>query len=108
MKLEKTTDDCQVSCRTGDGEGIVLSISGSLALSSLLSVKTRFQALMSENRPSRVTVDLAGLTYLDSAGVLALLELEQDAASSSIPVSFINMSDEASNFLGIIDRSSVF
>ena len=108
MKLEKTTDDCQVSCRAGDGEGIVLSISGSLALSSLLSVKTRFQALMSENRPSRVTVDLAGLTYLDSAGVLALLELEQDAASSSIPVFFINMSDEASNFLGIIDRSSVF
>lgn len=108
MNLKKTIDDCQVSSRAGDGEAMVLSISGSLSLSNLLSAKNSFRSLMSEHSPTGVTVDLAGLTYLDSAGVLALLELEQDAISSAIPVSFINMSDEARNFLDIVDRSSVF
>lgn len=108
MKVYKSIDDCHITCKVGVENDILLSISGSLSLSNLLSVKTRLQTIMSENKPARLTVDLAGLTYLDSAGFIALLELEKVAVSRSIPFSFINMSDEAGNILGIIDRSAVF
>ncbi|MEA5113790.1 MAG: MlaE family lipid ABC transporter permease subunit [Geobacteraceae bacterium] len=108
MILNKSIDDCQVSCTDNEGKDILLSISGSLSLPNLLSVKSRFQTIMSEKNPSRLTIDLARLIYVDSAGVLALLQLEQDAAKRSIPVSFANMSAEARNILDIIDRSTVF
>jgi len=107
MNLENSIDDCQVSCTDKGEEGIVLSISGSLSLPNLLSVKSRFQTIMSEKNPGRITIDLAGIIYVDSAGVLSLLELEQSAAQKSVPVDFANVSVETRNIMELIDRSTV-
>lgn len=107
MKLENPIDDCQVSCAEKDGNDLLLSISGSLSLPNLLSVKSRFQSIMSERNPGKITLDLADITYVDSAGVLSLLQLELNAARKSIPVYFVNVSAEARNIMDLIDRSTV-
>lgn len=108
MKNDKSNDDCQVSFADNEENGILLSITGSLSLQNLLSVKSRLRDLMPEKSPSGITVDLSGLSYIDCAGALALLELEQDASAKSIKVSFVNASSETKNILDIIDRTAVF
>ncbi len=108
MKLKNSVDDCRVTCTSSEDNGLLLSVTGCLSLSNLLSVKSVFQTLLHEKAPTRLTVDLAGLTYIDSAGALSLLELEQNVASRSGSVSFRNVSTEAKNILDIIDRSAVF
>ena len=108
MKHNKSNDDCQVTFTDNEEKGILLSIAGSLSLQNLLSVKSRLRDLVPEKSPSGITVDLSGLSYIDCAGALALLELEQDASTRSINVSFINASSETRNILDIIDRTAVF
>ena len=108
MKHNKSNDDCQVTFTDNEEKGIPLSIAGSLSLQNLLSVKSRLRDLVPEKSPSGITVDLSGLSYIDCAGALALLELEQDASTRSINVSFINASSETRNILDIIDRTAVF
>lgn len=63
--------------------------------------------LMEEMAPSGLTVDLAGLEYLDSAGALVLLELENSARSASIPFRFVNFSEETQGIMTLLDREAI-
>jgi phospholipid/cholesterol/gamma-HCH transport system permease protein len=52
-------------------------------------------------------VDLAGLEYLDSAGALALIQLESESQARSIPCRFVGMTDKARRIMDLIDRQAL-
>jgi len=80
-----------------------LAVSGRLALDNLQAFSSEVQARLREMRPAALTVDLGGLKYLDSAGALALLELEQEARDRSASFGMVNLSAKARGILGLID-----
>jgi phospholipid/cholesterol/gamma-HCH transport system permease protein len=89
---------------SGDrGKHVTLTVSGRVALDNLHAFTTEVQARLREMIPASLTVDLAGVDYLDSAGALALMELERDARSRSITFAFTNLSDKARGIMGLID-----
>jgi phospholipid/cholesterol/gamma-HCH transport system permease protein len=57
--------------------------------------------------PGALTVDLSQVEYLDSAGALALLSLEQEASRRAIPFAFTNVTDEAKRVIALVDRQAL-
>jgi phospholipid/cholesterol/gamma-HCH transport system permease protein len=89
------------------GKDITLSLSGRLALDNLGAFEPQMEAHLTQLAPARLTVDLAGLTYLDSAGALGLVELEQEAKDRGIPFSFARVSEETQRIMGLIDLEAL-
>jgi phospholipid/cholesterol/gamma-HCH transport system permease protein len=93
---------------SGDkGRHLTLAITGRLALDNLQAFNSEVQALVQQMVPAALTVNLAGVDYLDSAGALALIELENQARGRSITFELINLTPKARGILGLIDPKSL-
>ncbi len=93
---------------TGEpGQEITLALSGRLALDNLSAMEAELQSRLEQLRPAGLTVDLAGLEYLDSAGALALIQLQSESQARAIPCRFLNLSEEARRILGLIDPETL-
>jgi len=82
---------------------ISLSISGTLALGNLKKAAADIRGLLDEFAPSKMVVDLAGLRYLDSAGAVTLLQIQQAAKDDSVPCRFENMNSETRRVMDLLD-----
>jgi phospholipid/cholesterol/gamma-HCH transport system permease protein len=93
---------------SGDqGRQVTFAVSGRVALDNLKAFTSEVQARFREMIPATLTVDLAGLEYLDSAGALALLELEQEARGRSVTFGWVNLTDKARGIMGLIDPKAL-
>ncbi len=89
------------------GEGATIRLAGRLSLNDLQPLMADLQAIPGRMKPLRLSVDLAGVEYMDSAGALALIELENLAGSLSIPFDLLNVSGKNHGLLGLIDREAL-
>ncbi len=89
------------------GQEITLALSGRLALDNLSRLTAEIQAQMRQLRPAGLIVDLARIEYLDSAGALALIQLESESRARSVPCRFINMPEEARRIMELIDPEAL-
>jgi phospholipid/cholesterol/gamma-HCH transport system permease protein len=96
-----------VEVRGEKGQRLTLAISGRLALDNLYSFNAEVETLFQKMIPAALTVDLAGLDFLDSAGALALIELENQARTRSITYELVNPSDKARGIMGLIDPKAL-
>ncbi len=93
---------------SGDrGKQVTFTVSGRIALDNLESFITETQARLQEMIPASLTVDLAGVEFLDSAGALALIELESNARGRSVTFEFANLTDKARGIMGLIDPKAL-
>ncbi len=89
------------------GQEITLALSGRLALDNLSALQAELQSRLEQLRPAGLTVDLAGLEYLDSAGALALIQLQGESQARAIPCRLLNLSEEARRILDLIDPETL-
>ncbi len=89
------------------GQDLNLAISGRLALENLSHFNSEVAALLERMAPSKLTVDLAGVEYLDSAGALGLLQLESESQARSVPLEFVNPTEKAKGIMGLIDQEAL-
>jgi phospholipid/cholesterol/gamma-HCH transport system permease protein len=93
---------------SGDkGKQVTFTVSGRVALDNLESFISETQARLQEMIPATLTVDLAGVDYLDSAGALALMELERNARGRSVTFEFANLTEKARGIMGLIDPKAL-
>jgi phospholipid/cholesterol/gamma-HCH transport system permease protein len=86
---------------------VLLSLSGRIDLGNLDLFTSETDALMNQMTPSKLLVDLSKVEYLDSAGALGLLQLEDRAKARSIPFQFDNVTEEAKRIMGLINREAL-
>jgi phospholipid/cholesterol/gamma-HCH transport system permease protein len=89
------------------GQELQLAISGRLALENLSHFNSEVAALLARMTPSKLTVDLSGVEYLDSAGALGLLQLESESKARSVPLEFVNPTEKARGIMGLIDPEAL-
>ncbi|MGB8991817.1 MAG: MlaE family lipid ABC transporter permease subunit [Desulfobaccales bacterium] len=89
------------------GQHLTLAISGRLALDNLQAFNSEVQAVLQKMIPAGLTVDLADVHFLDSAGALALIELESEARARSITYELVNLTDKARGIMGLIDPQAL-
>jgi phospholipid/cholesterol/gamma-HCH transport system permease protein len=93
----------------GDKNGeVTLSVSGKLVLGNLKKVMEDIRSLLEDFIPSEITIDLAGLEYLDSAGAVALLQTEKKAKDKSLPFRFINMDPATERIIGLLKIEEIY
>ena len=89
------------------GKEVVFSFAGRVALENLGSVKSEIEARLREMFPARLIVDLSQVEYLDSAGALELLNLEQEARSRSMDFQFARLPERARGIMELLDRDDL-
>jgi phospholipid/cholesterol/gamma-HCH transport system permease protein len=100
-EMEKTGYRLIVEGKTG--EEATIRLAGRLSLDDLEPLMADLQAIPGRLKPRRLSVDLAGVDYLDSAGALVLIELQNRARTLSIPVDLLNVSEKDHGLLSLID-----
>jgi len=78
-----------------------------VALESLRALGAELKARLEQASPASFIVDLSRVEYLDSAGALALLQLESESRARAIPFSFVNATEEARRIMGLIDQEAL-
>jgi phospholipid/cholesterol/gamma-HCH transport system permease protein len=96
-----------IEVRGEKGQQITLAVSGRLALDNLQAFNLEVQALLQKLTPTTLKVDLAGIDFLDSAGALALIELENESRSRNIPFELLNLGDKARGIMDLIDPKAL-
>ena len=89
-----------------DGD-LLLIISGHLALANVTGFSADADKALKEKSPLSLTIDLEEVDYLDSAGAVVLLRLEDRAKTESIPFQYRNLSEHARNIMNLINREAL-
>jgi phospholipid/cholesterol/gamma-HCH transport system permease protein len=93
---------------TGEpGRKVSFIISGRIALENLDTFRAQLHRQLDDLNPADLEVDLSGVAYLDSAGALALIQLESESRARSLPCRFLNLPEEAARIMDLIDRESL-
>jgi phospholipid/cholesterol/gamma-HCH transport system permease protein len=86
---------------------VFLSLSGRIEVGNLHLFLSETDALINQMTPRKLLVNLSNLEYLDSAGALGLLQLEDRARARSIPFQFDHVSERAKRIMGLVNRKAL-
>jgi len=89
------------------GKAVRLRISGQIGLDNLIQFRSELESFLSRMNPASLSVDLAGVEYVDSAAALALLDLKGEAEAQSIPFSFEHASEKTTGVMSLIDPEAI-
>jgi phospholipid/cholesterol/gamma-HCH transport system permease protein len=89
------------------GGEVSLLLSGRIETENVNAFLSETEVLLMEKAPKKLMVNLSKIEYLDSAGALGLLQLEDRAKAKSIPFQFVNVTDEAKRVMGLINRKAL-
>jgi len=87
-----TSRDLSISVLESD-HGARVSLSGRLSIDSSPEVHDRLLAILGRKAPPALTIDLAGLTYMDCSGVATLAESMKVAHARNTSVQFWGLQD---------------
>jgi phospholipid/cholesterol/gamma-HCH transport system permease protein len=103
MDTQKTYN---IHVRESGGETF-LSLSGRIEIGNLHLFVSEADDLIRKMSPGSLRVDLSRVEYLDSAGALGLLQLEDGAKARSISLQFVHVTEEAKRIMGLINREAL-
>lgn len=86
------------------GGDLILSISGQVTLKNLEGITREIRAHLAAMLPSTLTLDLAGVEFLDSAGALALVQLGKEVGGRPVHPRFVNVPQQAERIIALLNR----
>jgi phospholipid/cholesterol/gamma-HCH transport system permease protein len=86
---------------------VFLSLSGRIEVGNLHLFLSETDALINQMTPRKLMMNLSDLEYLDSAGALGLLELEDKARARSISFQFDHVSERAKKIMGLVNLKAL-
>lgn len=90
-----------------EGGGLVLGLQGRIALEDMESLLAQMKGAVAASDHGSVRVDLSGVSFMDSAGVLTLLRLEEFAGTRGLSFATVNIPDEVKGVMALIDREKL-
>lgn len=81
---------------------LILHLRGEFGLKNLLSFTGDIKRLLKEQKYKGLEIDFSGITYLDSAAALALLQIQREVTGKNIDCSFINLNEETKGIYSVI------
>ena len=84
---------------------VILFITGRIALDDLNDFISDARSILKITL-KKLMVDIAGVTYLDSAGTLALFQLEEEQTARSASVTFHGVTDKVKGILNLLDKKA--
>ena len=98
----------QISISGPEGGETVMHLSGRLDVYSATSLMAQFKRALGKGQVSTpLTVDMAGVNYLDSAGALALKLFQEDASAKGVAVQLSGVTKTSQQMLDLIQPAKV-
>jgi anti-sigma B factor antagonist len=94
------------SCARYDPDGVVVALSGELDLASSAELRRRVMQLLA--LPVRaITLDLAGVTFMDSSGLAALITARDEARQRHIEFRMASVPAQARMIMELTDTADL-
>lgn len=91
-----------------DGGTVVFRLSGELDMATSTSFQQAVSARLSEPEIARATLSLAGLTFTDSAGLTALVAIQEQADRDGVPFVLTGVSRQVRRLMEVTSMLSLF
>ena len=98
--------ECEIG-KAGSGADSVLTVRGDIDLASAPDFETSLRTALDQS-PSSITIDLTGLTFIDSSGLRVLVSLSKEAQSRGATLGLRNVPRHAQRVLDITGLSEWF
>ena len=86
---------------------VTLSFSGRIDLETMESVNSKLDAFWESSHPAEIAADLSGVKYMDSAGAMLLLQLEEKAKDTGISFQFLNEKEKFKGIMNLLDMKAL-
>jgi anti-sigma B factor antagonist len=93
---------------SADGERSVLRLTGELDLDSVGELRQHARAELASGRCRVLTIDMSGLTFIDSTGLGLLVELRNLAGTSDAAVELANVPSRPARIIAIAGLAETF
>ena len=90
-----------------EGSALVLYLQGRITLGDADRLLARMNDAVAGGNHASVRIDLAGVSYMDGAGVLTLLRLEDSIRTKGVPFTLVRVPEEIRGVMGLIDREGL-
>jgi len=101
-KREEKKKDYSLRVEGRDGGEVTLHLTGRFSVEDLDRFVPEATVVLEKKSPTGIAVDLSGVSYLDSAGALALYQLEDHARDRAIPFFFLHVRDEIRGIMDLL------
>jgi anti-sigma B factor antagonist len=91
-----------------DGDRSVLALTGELDLDSVGQLRQRAQEQVAAGRCQTLTLDMAGLTFIDSSGLGLLIDLRRLALGAGIGFEMVNVPSGPARVIAIAGLTETF
>lgn len=86
---------------------MVLALSGRVSLADSDRLHAEMGALLDDRGAAAVALDLGGISYMDSAGLLTLFHLEEEIRGTGRSHAYLHVPPEIQRLMGLIDRDGL-
>jgi phospholipid/cholesterol/gamma-HCH transport system permease protein len=107
MSLTASQTGYALQVQSENASEIVFSLSGRVSLADADRLLAEMGTLLDDRRAAAVAVDLAGISYMDSAGLLTLFRLEEKICRMGRSHAYLHVSPEIQRLMGLIDRAGL-
>jgi phospholipid/cholesterol/gamma-HCH transport system permease protein len=90
-----------------EGSALILCPQGRITLGDAENLLERMSDAVAGGNRTSVRIDLSGVSYMDGAGVLTLLRLEDSIREKGISFALVSVPEEIGRVMGLIDRESL-
>ncbi len=107
MNMTSSTTAYDVQLKKESASEMVISLSGRVSLAEADQLLGHLSALLDDRSAASVTIDLAGVSYMDSAGLLTLFRLEEKIRRMGRTHTYLHVPPEIQRLMGLIDREEL-
>jgi anti-anti-sigma factor len=102
----KPTHELEIHKRTDLGGIVLMECQGKLILETALQLKEAVKKIIPHEK--RITLDMGGVTRVDSSGLGVLVGLYVTAQKANCELKLVNMTKQIRELLGVTNLLSVF
>jgi phospholipid/cholesterol/gamma-HCH transport system permease protein len=85
----------------------VIYLTGDFGLKNLKVFTEEIKQLIYQQKPQEISIDFSGISYLDSAAALAVIQIQKDAAVANINCSLVNLNEETKGIFSVIHEQAL-
>ncbi|MEW6335381.1 MAG: MlaE family lipid ABC transporter permease subunit [Thermodesulfobacteriota bacterium] len=108
MRKERSQPGYALRAAPAEGGEQVMHLSGRVSLEDAEELLADMVTLSDGEPAGAVHIDLAGVTYMDSAGALTLFRFEERLRREGRPCLYTGFSERVRGIMGLIDRREMF
>jgi phospholipid/cholesterol/gamma-HCH transport system permease protein len=86
---------------------LVIYLTGDFGLKNLKAFTEEIKQLIYKQKPQEISIDFSGISYLDSAAALAVIQIQKDAAVANIKCSLVNLNEETKGIYSVIHEQAL-